>query len=437
MWEAVRPFLVIGGFFALVVLGYPISFALALISLLFMLLDPSIALWIMVQRAIAGLDSFVFMAIPFFVLTGKIMDTGGVSERLVSLARPMVGHIRGGLAHVTVVVGMFFAGISGSSTAESATLSTVFIPAMRRRGYDAAFATSLAAAASTMGIIIPPSILMVIYGAVANVSVGAMFIGGFIPGILIGLSLMAAAYVVARRRGYPPETERWLGAIAILHGLKEAALSLLVPVIVVGGIVGGVFTPTEAAVAAALYALLLTALVYRTVTAAMLMQILVETAQISAVILFCVSTATVFSYLLAYYKLIARVEAGFRAVTQDPVVLMLLIVLLFIVLGTFLDATPAVLIFVPVLQPIAEAVGIHPVHMGVVVVMTMALGLLTLPYGLCALTACAIARIPLADIFKMLHLLMIPIMLIIVLCAVFPSLILVLPKLIVPAWVGR
>ena len=172
MWEAVRPFLVIGGFFALVVLGYPISFALALISLLFMLLDPSIALWIMVQRAIAGLDSFVFMAIPFFVLTGKIMDTGGVSERLVSLARPMVGHIRGGLAHVTVVVGMFFAGISGSSTAESATLSTVFIPAMRRRGYDAAFATSLAAAASTMGIIIPPSILMVIYGAVANVVSG-------------------------------------------------------------------------------------------------------------------------------------------------------------------------------------------------------------------------------------------------------------------------
>lgn len=435
MLEALRPFLLISSFFVLVVLGYPISFALALVSLIFAALDPSIGLWLLVQRAVAGLDSFVFMAIPFFILTGKVMEAGGVSERLIALARPLVGHLRGGLAHVTVVVGMFFAGISGSSTAESATLSTVFIPAMTRRGYDRRFATSLAAAASTMGIIIPPSILMVIYGAVANVSVGAMFLGGFIPGILIGLSLMASSYWVARRRGYPPEVEKWQGMGAIISGLREASLSLLVPFIVVGGIVGGIFTPTEAAIAAALYALVLTLVIYRSLDLARLFNILVETAQISAVILFCVSTATMFSYLLAYYNLIRLVEQTFLAVSEDPTVLMLLIVLLFIILGTFLDATPAVLIFVPILQPIAEHLGVNSVHMGVVIVMTMALGLITLPYGLCALTACAIARISLADIFKTLHLLMIPVLLIILLCAVFPSVVLVLPKLIVPNWV--
>jgi tripartite ATP-independent transporter DctM subunit len=424
--------ILIGGLFWLVLWGIPIAFALALISTLMILVTPRMSLWLLAQRSYAGLDSFVLLAVPFFLLAGKIMEEGGVSERLMKLATPLVGHIKGGLAHVTVVVGMFFAGISGSSTAEAASLATVFVPAMLRRGFDIRFATSLAAASSVMGVIIPPSILMVIYGAVANVSVGSMLVGGILPGVLVGLSLMGMSYLFAIWYDLPREADRWMGFGAILSGLKECSLALLIPFIIVGGITGGVFTPTEAAAVAAAYSLLLVRFVYRSLTWSDLWRISTETALTSAVILFCVATATVFGYLLAYYRFTNLVTQFFSSMTRDPYLIISLIIILFIILGTFLDATPAMLIFVPIVQPVAVVAGIHPVHLGVVIVMTLAFGLLTLPYGLCTLTACAIAKVPLSEVLVTLHILMVGVLAIILLSAYWPTVVMLLPRILVP-----
>ncbi len=422
-------------FAVLIALGVPIAVALALSSLVVMILDPNIPLWIAVQRSFNGIDNFVLLAIPFFILSGSIMNEGGITQRLIKLAMALVGHIRGGLAHVTIVVGMIFAGISGSSTAESAAISTVFIPAMRERGFRENFAVAIAAASSTMGVIIPPSILMVIYGAVASVSIGALLIGGALPGVLIGLSLMAFSFVIAILHHYPKETEHWLGFRAILEGLKEAILPMGVPIIIIGGIVLGVFTATEAAVVATVYALFITVGVYRSLPFDRLVKTFAEAGHLTSVILFCVAAASIFGWLLAFYRVPDQLTRWFLAYSTRPIVFMLLLVLLFTILGTFMDAIPAIIIFVPMLLPIAKSLGVHPVHMGVVVVMTMAMGLLTLPYGLCTLIACGIAKFPVSKVLGILHVLMIAIAIIIVLCAVFPGIVLVIPRLLVPTWV--
>ncbi len=422
-------------FAVLSALGVPIAVALALSSLVVMILDPNIPLWIAVQRSFNGIDNFVLLAIPFFILSGSIMNEGGITQRLIKLAMALVGHIRGGLAHVTIVVGMIFAGISGSSTAESAAISTVFIPAMRERGYRENFAVALAAASSTMGVIIPPSILMVIYGAVASVSIGALLIGGALPGIMIGLSLMAFSFVIALIHHYPKEAEHWLGLRALLAGLRQAFLPMGVPVLIVGGIVLGVFTATEAAVVATVYALFITVFVYRSLSFRAAVKVFAEAGHLTSVILFCVAAASIFGWLLAFYRVPDQITRWFLAYSTSPVVFMLLVVLLFTILGTFMDAIPAIIIFAPIVLPIARSLGVHPIHLGVVVVMTMAMGLLTLPYGLCTLIACGVAKFPVSKVLGILHVLMIAIAIIILLCAVFPWFILVIPRHIVPTWV--
>jgi tripartite ATP-independent transporter DctM subunit len=422
-------------FAVLIAFGVPVAVSLGLASLLVMILDPNIPLWIAVQRSFSGIDNFVLLAIPFFILSGSIMNEGGITPRLIKLATSLVGHIRGGLAHVLIVVGMIFAGISGSSTAEASAICTVFIPSMRERGYRDNFAVAIAAAASTMGVIIPPSILMVIYGAVANISVGALLIGGALPGVLIGLSLMAFSYVIAILHGYPKENEHWLGFRAVLVGLKESFLPMGVPAIIIGGIVGGIFTATEAAIIATVYAFLITMLVYRSLSLRQAVKVLAEAGFLTAIILFCVAAASMFGWLLAFYRVPDDLTRWFLIHSTSPVAFMLLVVLLFLILGTFMDAIPSIIIFTPMLLPIGISLGIHPVHLGVVVVMTMALGLLTIPYGLCTLIACGIAKYPVAKVLGILHILMIAILLIILLCSIFPSIVLIVPRIIVPKWV--
>jgi len=422
------------GFIVFIAGGVPIPFALLLTSLIVFLMNPATPAWVVAQRAVSGIDSFVLIAIPFFILAGNIMNAGGITERLLRLAMALVGHIRGGLSHVTVVVGMFFAGISGSSVAECAALSTLFIPSMIKKGYRTDFAVSITACASTMGVIIPPSILMVIYGAVSNTSVGALLIGGAVPGVLIGLALIAEGYVIALRHGYPPEVDRWLGLRALLKGLGEAILPLGVPFIIVGGILSGYFTPTESAVVATLYAMLITMAVYRTVRWADLPKLFGEAGLLTALIYITVAAATVFAWLLAFYRIPDAITAVFLSFTKQPVLVLLSVLALFSFLGTFMDATPAILIFVPIVQPIAVGAGIHPVHLGVIVVMTMAFGLLTLPYGLCSLIASGVAKVPVRKILLMLHLLMLAEFIIIVLCCLFPEIVLFLPRLLAPQW---
>jgi tripartite ATP-independent transporter DctM subunit len=422
-------------FTVLISLGAPISVSLGLSSLLVMVLDPAIPMWIAIQRSYNAVDSFVLLAIPFFVLSGSIMNEGGITKRLIKLAMALVGHIKGGLAHVTVVVGMIFAGISGSSTAESAALSTVFIPAMWERGYRQNFAVAITACAASLGVIIPPSILVVIYAAVANISVGALLIAQALPGVLMGLSLIVASYVIALVYNYPKESERWLGAQALLDGIREAILPAGVPIIIIGGIVGGVFTATEAAVIATVYALAITVGFYRTLSFRRLVAIFAEAGHLTAVILFCVATASIFGWLLAFYRVPDQLTRWFLHFSTSPTVFVLLVIVLFSILGTFMDAVPAIIVFTPIILPIGKALGVHPIHLGAIVVMTMAMGLLTLPYGLCVLIACAISKFPVGKVLGILYVLMIPIFVIILLCAFFPEVVLIIPRLLVPKWV--
>jgi tripartite ATP-independent transporter DctM subunit len=425
--------LLFGSFALALALGAPISFALLLSSLL-VLIQADLPSAVLVQQMFNGINAFPLLALPFFFLAGNVMNAGGISERLVKLAMALVGHFRGGLAHVNVVVGMFFAGISGSSTAEAAGIGTVFIPAMKRRGYEENFSVCLTACTSTMGVVIPPSILMVIYGATAGASTGALLIGGIVPGVLMGLSLMICASAFARRYDFPREHPRFPGLRAVWEGAREGIWPLGVPFIIVGGMMGGVFTPTEAASVAAVYALGITLALYRSTSWGSLPGLLADTVIQFSQVLFCVAGASIFGWLLAFYRVPDLVTEFVLGLTTDWRLIMLFTVLLFIILGTFMDAVPAILIFVPIVQPIALQVGIHPVHLGVVVVMTLALGLLTLPYGLCALTACAVAGIPVTRILKLLHLMMIPIFVVIVLCALVPGAVLAVPRLLVPRW---
>jgi tripartite ATP-independent transporter DctM subunit len=414
--------------------GVPIGFALLLSSLLVIWVE-GLPTAVVIQQMFNGINAFTLLALPFFFLAGNVMTHGGISERLVKLAMALVGHLRGGLAHVNVVVGMFLAGVSGSSTADAAAISTVFTPAMRRRGYDENFAVCLSACSSTMGAVIPPSILMVIYGATAGVSIGALLVGGIIPGLLIGAALMVQSHIFAIRHDFPREHPQFLGLRAVGAGLLASAWPLGVPVIIVVGMVGGVFTPTESAAVAAVYALFVTLFVYRSLQWRLLPRLLGETTIQFSQVLFCVGGAALWGWILAFYQVPDMVSEFILGFTRDRVTIMLLIVLVNVLLGTFMDAIPAILIFVPIVHPLAVEVGIHPVHLGVVVVMTQAFGLLTPPLGMCAMTACAVAGVPIMRVQRLLHVMMLPVLLICIVCALVPWLVMILPRLLTPNWV--
>jgi tripartite ATP-independent transporter DctM subunit len=425
--------LLFGALTVTLVLGIPISFALILSSLL-VIWYADLPLTVAVQQMFHGINSFTLLALPFFFLAGGVMNVGGISERLVKLAMAMVGHLRGGLAHVNVVVGMLLSGVSGSSTADAAALGTIFHPAMVKRGYDERFSVCLTACTATMGVVIPPSILMVVYGATVGVSIGALLIGGILPGVIMGLSLMIQSHFFAIKYDFPREHPQFLGFCAIWQGIKEAAWPLGVPVIIVVGMVGGVFTPTESASIAAVYALFLVLFVFRSIKWRELPAVFAETTVQFAQVLFCVCGASLFGWVLAFYQVPEMVTAFILSFTTDWIVVMLMIVLVNLLLGTFLDALPAILIFAPIIHPVAVGVGIHPVHLGVTVVMNQAFGLLTPPLGLVAMTSCAVAGVPMTRIQGLLHIMMIPLLIVVFLCSLWPDTVLILPRLLVPNW---
>jgi tripartite ATP-independent transporter DctM subunit len=286
-----------------------------------------------------------------------------------------------------------------------------------------------------MGAVIPPSILMVVYGATAGVSIGALLIGGILPGIFMGLSLMVQSHFFALKYDFPREHPKFLGLRGIWEGVKVAGWPLGVPVIIIVGMVGGVFTPTESASIAAVYSLFVTLFVLKTIKFRELPKIFSETTIQFSQVLFCLGGASIFGWLLAFYQVPEMVTAFITAYTRDQLTIMVLIVIVNVLLGTFMDALPAILIFVPIIHPLAVEVGIHPVHLGVIVVMTQSFGLLTPPLGMVAMTACAVANMPMMKIQKLLHIMMIPLLIVIILCALAPWTVLILPQLLVPTWV--
>lgn len=387
--------LLFGTFAALCLLRVPIAFAMLISSTLAIVVQGDVPLSIVPQRIWVGLNNFPLLAVPFFLLVGQVMNESGTSARLIDFTRSLVGHLRGGLAHVNVGVSMIFAGISGVSSADTMGVGSVMIPAMKREGYPDGFAVGVTAASSTLGNIIPPSLMMIIYSATAGVSVGAMFLAGIVPGILIGASQMIWSARVARRLGIGESVV--FSTRRMLTASRSAGLALLIPVIVIGGILGGVFTATEASVVAVAYVLIL-AVPGRRTGLRQLLRVSEDSIGLFSLSLLCVAAASLWGWLLAFYAvpqgIVARLgDAGLLA---SPHAVFALVIVIFLVVGAFMDAIPAIIILQPIIGGIGAAAGIDPYHMGIVVVLTLATGLITPPYGLCLLIGARLGEIPIA-----------------------------------------
>ncbi len=413
-------------FFVLLLINMPIAFALGIAAATTLLLDDTLPINSIVTRAFVGVDSFTLLAIPFFIIAGELMNACGITERIVNFARSLVGHIRGGLAHVSIVSSMFFSGISGSATADASALGSMMIPAMKKNGFDADYAVAVNASSSAMGPIIPPSIMMVIYGSIANVSIAQLFLGGFVPGVMVGLGLMAMAYVIAKKRNYPAPSRSELPPV--LGSLRGAAWALAMPVIILGGIFSGVFTATEAGVVAVAYAALVGTFVYRTLTFRLVGELLVSAAVTTAAAMFLIAMATSFAWLLAWAGFGAAVLDVLGGVSADPTVALLLILVFILMLGLFIEGIPILIIFTPVLLPVVLGLGIDPVFFGVVLVMAVVIGSVTPPVGILTYICCAIAGITISQAFRGLVPFCAVLIAILLLCAVVPALVMTVPN---------
>ncbi len=380
------------------VLGVPIAFSLGVASVATLQFASNLPLTLAAQRLFTGADSFPLMAIPFFMLAGELMESGGISRRLFDFAHALVGFVSGGLAMVAVVAAMFFAGISGAAAADTAAVGAVSIPAMIRKGYHKGFAAAVQSAGGSIGVIIPPSIPMIIFGVVGGVSIGKMFLGGFIPGALIGGSLMAVSYFLAKRAGY--ERETFLGVKAIGRTFFGAFWALLMPLIILGGILGGIFTPTEAAVVAAVYGAIIGFAVYRELKIRDLPKILAKAAISTSTVMLLIATANIFGWILTAERVPQNVAAYLVSLTSSPAVLYALILVCLLVVGTFMETSASLIILTPVFLPVIQQFGIDPVHFGVIMVTALAIGMLTPPLGICLFISCNIAQIQLSEIIR-------------------------------------
>jgi tripartite ATP-independent transporter DctM subunit len=418
------------GFVALILIGVPIAFAMGIASLLAIMAHGGLPFSLLAQRALVGADSYALLAIPFFILAGNLMNYGGITSRLVDFANAVVGRFRGGLAQTTVLSTMLFSGISGSAVADATALGKVLIPAMKKQGYSAPFAGALMAASSVNGPIIPPSIPMVIYGLSVGkgVSIAALFLGGVVPGLLLGLSLMGMAYYISVKRNYPVfEQVPWR---AIPRRAMPALWAIMMPVIILVGVTGGIFTVTESAAVAVLYAAFIGLVVYRELKIQDLVSILVQTALDSALVMFIIALASGFGYLMAISGLPRDIAAWISSVSTNPYVILLLINVLLLIVGCFMEAIAAMLILIPVLIPIVQAAGIDLIHFGLIMVFNLMLGLLTPPVGILLYICANFAEIKLEDeVMAVLPFLAMG-LLILLLITYFPMLVLWLPNLV-------
>jgi len=423
-----------GLFLFFIVLRVPVAFALALACLPIFFLEPRLTPILLLQEMFKSYNAFVLLAVPFFLLAANLMNAAGITDRLIRLSRALVGHLPGGLGHVNVVVSMFFAGISGSSTADAAGIGSLLIPQMKKEGFSSSFAVAVTACSSVMGVIIPPSILMVVWGGLMSVSIGGLFLAGVIPGVLIAAAQMITVYIYARRRGMGLHARATLRELAV--AIAGSILALATPVIIVGGIVGGFFTPTEASVVAALYAMLLGFVVYRTVGPKALAHVLYDTGRFAGIALFCIGTASAFGWLLAYFKVPAALVSYVQAMNLGVTEMGIAVAVSFLVIGCFIDAIPAIIILGTVLWPVTQAVGMHPIHFAIIGVISLAFGLVTPPYGLCLLISCAIGKISVREALRDVAIILAPMLAILALVILFPSISLWLPRLLMPQFVN-
>jgi len=388
-------------FVVLLAAGVPIAFTLGLsaFAALAVSLDPGSASTVLAQRLATGLDSFALLAIPFFILSGNLMNRGGIAARLVDLAKVVVGRLPGGLAYVNVLANMLFGAVSGSAAASAAANGGFMAPLMKREGYDRDFGAAVNISSAVTGLLIPPSNVMVVYSlASGGVSIAALFVAGYVPGILLGLVLMVVGGVIAQRRGYPVG-ER-IGAAQAWRILRAALPSLALIVVIMGGIILGWFTPTEASAVAVLYTFVLAVLVYREVRWRDLPRIVTDSAATTAVVLLLIGASMGLSWVMSSANLPQAVTSLLLGLTEDKLMLLLLINLLLLFVGTFMDMTPAVLIFTPILLPVVQKFGMDPIHFGLMLIFNLCIGLCTPPVGSVLFVGCSVARTTLRNVLR-------------------------------------
>lgn len=418
-------------FILLMVVGIPISFAIGIVAFIGVLMIPNLSGIVVFMRMFTGLSSFVLLAVPLFILAANLMNHGSISERLIKFCIALVGHIRGGLAHANILVSMIFAGVSGSSQADTAGVGKILIPQMENNGYDKETSVGVTAASSTLGSIIPPSITMVVYAGIANVSTGALFFVGILPGVLIGLAMMAIVLLHAKKKNFPKSEKSPFKETFKLF--MESLPALLTPVIIIGGIITGLYTPTEAAAFACLYSLIIGIFVYKTIKIKDLPHIILETLKLSSLSLFALCTANALGELMGYYNISAKIAGFFTSIPGGAPVFMLVVIMFFTFIGTFMDAVPAMILFVPVILPSAQLIGVDPIHLGVVVIITLALGLVTPPYGLCLLIAGAISGLSIERSFKGVLPYFLVAVVVLLFVAFFPNIFMGIPKMLNPS----
>ena len=417
-----------GTFFLLLLAGMPVVFAMGLASAAFLVvIGGGIPLTVIPHQMVAGIDNFPLLAIPFFFLAGELMNAAGITQRLVAFATAVVGHIRGGLAYVVIVTNVVMAGFSGTALADASATGSVLIPAMKRQGYHAEFSAAITAAAATIGPIIPPSIPMIIYAVVAEVSVGSLFLAGVIPGLLMGTYLFAVVYLISRRRGYPVQARStWR---ELVTATRRASWALMAPVIILGGIVTGVVTPTEAGVLAVIYSLAVGFGVHRELKVPDLPGIFCRTAVGTAVIMIIVGASGVMGWLVANMRIGETVVSGVTALTQSPWMILLLMNLFFLIVGCLMDPLAGMLIFIPVFMPLIKHVHIDPVHFGLVVVLNLMIGLLTPPVGYLLFMSAEMAEVSIDAVIREVTPLLIALLAVLAISTYWPSMVMLIPNL--------
>lgn len=419
--------LMFGTLFGALLIRIPVSFALAIACVPPLVLDPRLDLSVLISQMFTAFNSFLLLAVPFFLLAANLMNSGGITDRLFNWTRAMVGHLPGSLAQINVVLSILFAGVSGSSTADAASQAKLFVNAQVKEGYDMGFSIAITAVSAILAVIIPPSILMIVWGGVFNTSISQLYMAGVLPGLLLGGVQMAVVYAYAKRRNYPTYERAKLNEL--LRTTALAIPAMVTPGLIVGGKLLGWFTATESGAIAVIYALFLAAAVYREVDWPRFKAVLRDTGTLSAVSLFCLGTASVFGWLLAYYK-IPQAAVGLIAPYQfGPTTMGLIIVAVFLIVGCFLDAIPAIVIVGTVLAPIAAQSGLDPVHFGIISIVSLAFGLVTPPYGLCLLISCAAVNVKVVTVLKDIAIMLAPMLLVLVAIVLLPDLFLYLPRL--------
>jgi tripartite ATP-independent transporter DctM subunit len=381
--------ILVGLLFLLFIINMPIAVAIGLASLGTIVISGDYSLMVVIQKMFGGADSFHLMAVPLFMYAGLIMEKGGISRRLIDLANALVGWLPGGLAAVAVVSAMFFAGISGSAAADTAAVGALLIPAMKNSGYDSDFAGAVQASGGSIGVVIPPSIPMIIFGFLTGASIGRLFAAGILPGLMIGLSLIMVSTFLSHRHGYraaAPFSRQQLG-----RSLQRALLALGAPAIILGGILGGIFTATESAAAAVFYSLVVGGCIYREIDLQDIIDIFIEGSVIAAIVMFIICTASIFSWVAAIDDIPAHLAGRLLSISENPIVLLLLINLVLLIAGTFVETTAALILLVPMIVSLVPSIGIDLVQLGVIVVTNLAIGMLTPPMGICLIVSASIS----------------------------------------------